>query len=202
MLEVFAFITGRLSAVIVSTQRGTRPVSAPVFSQAALAEAGIPMAPFDQPQTSTPIKTSRLEERKLEVTVEATEPSKIEALSEVKPAVRREQREVDSSLISTINGDIQHESETEKTSVEGLQMRKEFEKPQEDLLRHHASISELKRNFMEAVPEPRQSEWDKRLSTHSPFRTLGINGEPLPSADGFVIRLPRGPLLDFYSKRS
>ncbi|MEQ2157295.1 hypothetical protein GOODEAATRI_000378 [Goodea atripinnis] len=125
-------------SAVVSTQRGTRPVSAPVFSQTALAEAGIPMAPFDQPQTSTPIKTSRLEERKLEVTVEATEPSKIEALSEVK----------------------------------------------EDLLRHHASISELKRNFMEAVPEPRQSEWDKRLSTHSPFRTLGINGEPLPSADG------------------
>jgi len=63
----------------VSTQRGTRPVSAPVFSQAALAEAGIPMAPFDQLQTSTPIKSSRKEERKLEVTVEAVEPSKIEA---------------------------------------------------------------------------------------------------------------------------
>uniref|UniRef100_A0A3B3YGB0 Protein 4.1 n=1 Tax=Poecilia mexicana TaxID=48701 RepID=A0A3B3YGB0_9TELE len=131
---------------VVSTQRGTRPVSAPVFSQAALADAGIPMAPFDQPQTSTPIKTSRLEERKLEVTVEAAEPSKIEAVSEVK----------------------------------------EFEKPQEDLLRHHASISELKRNFMEAVPEPRQSEWDKRLSTHSPFRTVGINGQPLPGADGMT----------------
>lgn len=64
-------------------QRGARPVSAPVFSQAALAEAGIPMAPFDQPQTSTPIKTTRMEERKLEVTVEAVEPSK-EAVSEVK----------------------------------------------------------------------------------------------------------------------
>ncbi|KAM4568434.1 uncharacterized protein V3H82_012629 isoform 3-T4 [Fundulus diaphanus] len=176
---------------VVSTQRGTRPVSAPVFSQAALAEAGIPMAPFDQPQTSTPIKTSRLEERKLEVTVEATEPSKIEALSEVKPAVWREQRDVDSSLISTINGDLQHESETEKTNVEGVQMRKEFDKPQEDLIKHHASISELKRNFMEAVPEPRQSEWDKRLSTHSPFRTLGINGQPLPSADGSVCVSPR-----------
>ncbi|XP_014874893.1 uncharacterized protein LOC106937742 isoform X5 [Poecilia latipinna] len=190
---------------VVSTQRGTRPVSAPVFSQAALADAGIPMAPFDQPQTSTPIKTSRLEERKLEVTVEAAEPSKIEAVSEVKSAVSREQRDVDSSLISTINGYIQHESESERTIEEGVQMRKkrakkiegdsiyirhsllmleEFEKPQEDLLRHHASISELKRNFMEAVPEPRQSEWDKRLSTHSPFRTVGINGQPLPSADG------------------
>uniref|UniRef100_A0A673A020 Protein 4.1 n=1 Tax=Sphaeramia orbicularis TaxID=375764 RepID=A0A673A020_9TELE len=128
----------------VSTQRGARPVSAPVFSQAALAEAGIPMALFDQPQTSTPIKTSRQEERRLEVTVETVEPSKMETVTEVK----------------------------------------EFDKPQEDLLRHHASISELKRNFMESVPEPRPSEWDKRLSTHSPFRTLGINGQPLPSADG------------------
>lgn len=68
----------------MSAQRGARPVSAPVFSQAALAEAGIPMAPFDQPQTSTPIKTGRLEERKLEVTVEAAEPSKIEVEAEVK----------------------------------------------------------------------------------------------------------------------
>uniref|UniRef100_A0A3B5R967 Protein 4.1 n=1 Tax=Xiphophorus maculatus TaxID=8083 RepID=A0A3B5R967_XIPMA len=191
---------------VVSTQRGTRPVSAPVFSQAALADAGIPMAPFDQPQTSTPIKTSRLEERKLEVTVEAAEPSKIEAVSEVKSAVSREQRDVESSLLSTINGYIQ-ESESERTIMEGVQMRKkrakkiegdsiyirhsllmleEFDKPQEDLLKHHASISELKRNFMEAVPEPRQSEWDKRLSTHSPFRTLGINGQPLPSADGMT----------------
>ncbi|XP_078789063.1 uncharacterized protein LOC101156915 isoform X39 [Oryzias latipes] len=181
----------------VSTQRGARPVSAPVFSQAALAEAGIPMAPFDQPQTSTPIKTGRLEERKLEVTVEAAEPSKIEVEAEVK------QREVDSSLMSSINGDVQHQSG--KTLAEGVQMRKkrakkiegdsiyirhsllmleEFDKPQEDLLKHHASISELKRNFMEAVPESRPSEWDKRLSTHSPFRTVGINGQPLPGADG------------------
>ncbi|KAK7886655.1 hypothetical protein WMY93_026276 [Mugilogobius chulae] len=147
---------------VVIPQRGARPVSAPVFSQAALAEAGIPMAPLDQPQTSTPIKGSRQDERRLEVTVETEETTKLETLSEVK----------------------------------------EFDKPQEDLLRHHASISELKRNFMEALPESRPSEWDKRLSTHSPFRTLGVNGQPLPGADGFVTRLPRGPLLDFYSKRS
>lgn len=37
---------------------------------------------------------------------------------------------------------------------------------------------------MEAVPEARPSEWEKRLSTHSPFRTVVINGQPLPSADG------------------
>lgn len=66
----------------MSTLRGARPVSAPVFSQTALAEAGIPMAPFDQPQTSTPIKVIRKEERRLEVTVEAVEPSKIEAATD------------------------------------------------------------------------------------------------------------------------
>ncbi|XP_028326291.1 LOW QUALITY PROTEIN: protein 4.1-like [Gouania willdenowi] len=198
-----------LKESVVITQRGARPVSAPVFSQAALLEAGIPLAPLDQPQTSTPIKTSRQEERKLEVTVESVEPSKIETVAEDKSAVWRDQREVDSSIISTINGDIQHESEL--TGVEMVRMRKkrakkiegdsiyvrhsllmleEFDKPQEDLLKHHANISELKRNFMEAVPESRPSEWDKRLSTHSPFRTLGINGQPLPSADGSVFLSP------------
>ncbi|XP_042079711.1 uncharacterized protein LOC102295024 isoform X7 [Haplochromis burtoni] len=202
----FVLLEGDLKASAASAQRGTRPVSAPVFSQAALMEAGIPMATLDQPQTSTPIKTSRQEERKLQVTVEAVEPSKIEAGADAKPAVWRDQRELDSSLISTMNGDIQHESET--TSTEVVRMRKkrakkiegdsiyirhsqlmleDFDKPQEVLLRHHASISELKRNFMEAVPDHKPSEWDKRLSTHSPFRTLGINGQPLPSADGVTV---------------
>ncbi|XP_068999111.1 uncharacterized protein [Embiotoca jacksoni] len=203
----FVLLDVDLKESVMSTHRGTRPVSAPVFSQAALMEAGIPMAHLDQPQTSTPIKTSRQEDRRLEVTVETLEPSKIDA--EVKPAVWRDQREVNSTLISNINGHIQHESEM--TSTEVVRMRKKrakkiegdsiyirhsllmlevFDKPQEDLLRHHASISELKRNFMESVPESRPSEWDKRLSTHSPFRTLGINGQPLPSADGSVCFSP------------
>lgn len=85
LIQYFHFVLYFCPAV--STQRGTRPVSAPVFSQAALAEAGIPMAPFDQPQTSTPIKTTRKEERKLEVTVEAVEPSKIDAVADVKVVI-------------------------------------------------------------------------------------------------------------------
>lgn len=64
-------------------QRGARPVSAPVFSQTALAEAGIPMASLDQPQTSTPIKGIRQDERRLEVTVEAEETTKMETVAEV-----------------------------------------------------------------------------------------------------------------------
>ncbi|CAK6960485.1 uncharacterized protein LOC128367095 [Scomber scombrus] len=172
----FVLLDGGLKESVVSTQRGTRPVSAPVFSQAALAEAGIPMAPLDQPQTSTPIKTSRKDERRLEVTVEAVEPSKTEA-------------DIKSEVVST---EVVRMRKKRAKRIEGdsiyirhsLLMLEEFDKTNEDVLKHHASISELKRNFMESVPESRPSEWDKRLSTHSPFRTLGINGQPLPSADG------------------
>nr|XP_057940697.1 uncharacterized protein LOC131137133 isoform X3 [Doryrhamphus excisus] len=189
--------TGPRKSVVV-TQRSTRPVSAPVFSQAALAEAGIPMAPLEQPQTSTPIRTTIKEERTLEVTLEAVEPSK----TEVKSAAWRDHRSLDSSLTPSINGDIQFEVASKEVvqlrkkrakKIEGdsiyirhsLLMLEEFDKPQEDLLRHHASISELKRNFMEAVPESRPSEWDKRLSTHSPLRSVGVNGQP--GADGGVV---------------
>uniref|UniRef100_A0A672GIN1 Protein 4.1 n=1 Tax=Salarias fasciatus TaxID=181472 RepID=A0A672GIN1_SALFA len=58
-----------------------------------------------------------------------------------------------------------------------LLLLKDLDKTQTEIMRHHTSISELKRSFMESVPEPRPSEWDKRLSTNSPFRTASINGQ-------------------------
>ncbi|XP_026148920.1 uncharacterized protein LOC113122119 isoform X2 [Mastacembelus armatus] len=176
----FVLLDDGLKKSVVSTQRGTRPVSAPVFSQAALAEAGIPMAPFEQPQTSTPIRTGLLEERKLEVTIETVEPSK--TVAEVK-----HESEVMSTEVVRMRKKRAKKIEGDSIYIRhSLLMLEDFNKPQEELLRHHASISELKRNFMEAVPESRPSEWDKRLSTHSPFRSLGVNGQPLPSADGSV----------------
>ncbi|NXN91886.1 EPB41 protein, partial [Rhinopomastus cyanomelas] len=63
-------------------------------------------------------------------------------------------------------------------------MLEDLDKTQEEIKKHHANISELKKNFMESVPEPRPSEWDKRLSTHSPFRTLNVNGQIPVGADG------------------
>ncbi|CAF90418.1 unnamed protein product, partial [Tetraodon nigroviridis] len=51
-------------------------------------------------------------------------------------------------------------------------MLEDLEKTQTQTLRHHNSISELKRSFMESLPEARPSEWDKRLSGSSPFRTV------------------------------
>lgn len=54
---------------------------------------------------------------------------------------------------------------------------KDVDKTQTEIMRHHTSISELKRSFMESVPESRPSEWDKRLSINLPFCTASINGQ-------------------------
>ncbi|XP_052390623.1 band 4.1-like protein 2 isoform X6 [Carassius gibelio] len=56
---------------------------------------------------------------------------------------------------------------------------KDLDKTQEDVLKHQASISELKRSFMEATPEPRPSQWDKRL-TGSPATTLRMQTQGVP----------------------
>ncbi|XP_054251399.1 protein 4.1 isoform X3 [Indicator indicator] len=72
----------------------------------------------------------------------------------------------------------------ERAKLETADASKDLDKTQEEIKKHHANISELKKNFMESVPEPRPSEWDKRLSTHSPFRTLNVNGQIPVGADG------------------
>ncbi|XP_051925956.1 protein 4.1 isoform X11 [Hippocampus zosterae] len=80
-----------------------------------------------------------------------------------------------------------HARKTESTKTpspraESTPELKDVDKTQTEIMRHHTSISELKRSFMESVPEPRPSEWDKRLSTHSPFRTASINGQLPPAS--------------------
>ncbi|XP_064026321.1 band 4.1-like protein 2 isoform X13 [Pogoniulus pusillus] len=52
-------------------------------------------------------------------------------------------------------------------------MLEDLDKAQEDVLKHQASISELKRNFMESTPEPRPSAWEKRRITALSPQTPG-----------------------------
>uniref|UniRef100_A0A673Y8Y5 Protein 4.1 n=1 Tax=Salmo trutta TaxID=8032 RepID=A0A673Y8Y5_SALTR len=75
-------------------------------------------------------------------------------------------------------------SKTQSSRPQSTPEFKDLDKTHTEIMRHHTSISELKRSFMESVPEPRQSEWDKRLSTHSPFRTASINGQLQSGTDG------------------
>uniref|UniRef100_A0A8C0GU83 Protein 4.1 n=1 Tax=Chelonoidis abingdonii TaxID=106734 RepID=A0A8C0GU83_CHEAB len=72
----------------------------------------------------------------------------------------------------------------EKVKMEPSEVAKVHDKTQEEIKKHHANISELKKNFMESVPESRPSEWDKRLSTHSPFRTFNVNGQVPTGVEG------------------
>uniref|UniRef100_A0A7N5JR00 Protein 4.1 n=1 Tax=Ailuropoda melanoleuca TaxID=9646 RepID=A0A7N5JR00_AILME len=106
-------------------------------------------------------ETVKVEEQKEEVPPEQAEPEPTEAWKK-----KRERLDGENIYIRHSN-----------------LMLEDLDKSQEEIKKHHASISELKKNFMESVPEPRPSEWDKRLSTHSPFRTLNINGQ-LPTGEG------------------
>ncbi|XP_052607175.1 band 4.1-like protein 2 isoform X14 [Peromyscus californicus insignis] len=58
-------------------------------------------------------------------------------------------------------------------------MLEDLDKAQEDILKHQASISELKRNFMESTPEPRPNEWEKRRLTPLSLQTQGRRGDRL-----------------------
>ncbi|XP_066555595.1 band 4.1-like protein 2 isoform X3 [Amia ocellicauda] len=49
----------------------------------------------------------------------------------------------------------------------------DLDKTQEDVLKHQASISELKRTFMESTPEQRPNQWEKRLTMTLPLQTQG-----------------------------
>nr|XP_045005431.1 protein 4.1 isoform X8 [Jaculus jaculus] len=96
-----------------------------------------------------------------------------------KAPVKKTQKE---AVKVEVKGEGEEES-PEQPEPEPTEVWKDLDKSQDEIKKHHASISELKKNFMESVPEPRPSEWDKRLSTHSPFRTLNINGQ-VPTGEG------------------
>uniref|UniRef100_A0A8C8J8N7 FERM domain-containing protein n=1 Tax=Oncorhynchus tshawytscha TaxID=74940 RepID=A0A8C8J8N7_ONCTS len=65
---------------------------------------------------------------------------------------------------------------TEMKGDEPDSSQQDLDKTQEDVLKHQASISELKRSFMEATPEPRPSQWEKRL-TASPATSLRLQAQ-------------------------
>ncbi|XP_017175730.1 protein 4.1 isoform X23 [Mus musculus] len=143
------------AAAAESTDRSPRPTSAPAIAQSQVTEG--PGAPIKK----TPKEAVKVEEKRGEEPAEPAEPEPTEAWKK-----KRERLDGENIYIRHSN-----------------LMLEDLDKSQEEIKKHHASISELKKNFMESVPEPRPSEWDKRLSTHSPFRTLNINGQ-VPTGDG------------------
>ncbi|XP_062467463.1 protein 4.1 isoform X18 [Pezoporus occidentalis] len=185
-------------AAVITPERSPRPTSAPAIAQTHAAEP-VPAKP-DVKDVAAAYKVekeaAKPDVRREEIPAEKAKPEPADASK-----VRKTHTEV---TVPTTNGAQPQQQPAEKEE-ELIRMRKkrskrldgeniyirhsnlmleDLDKTQEEIKKHHANISELKKNFMESVPEPRPSEWDKRLSTHSPFRTLNVNGQIPTGADG------------------
>uniref|UniRef100_A0A8C9KYZ7 Protein 4.1 n=1 Tax=Panthera tigris altaica TaxID=74533 RepID=A0A8C9KYZ7_PANTA len=149
-------------AAAVDSDRSPRPTSAPAIAQSQVTEGSVP----DASVKKTVVPKAQKETVKFEVKKEEEPPEQAEP--EPTEVWKKKRERLDGENIYIRHSNL---------------MLEDLDKSQEEIKKHHASISELKKNFMESVPEPRPSEWDKRLSTHSPFRTLNINGQ-LPTGEG------------------
>ncbi|NXE50168.1 EPB41 protein, partial [Casuarius casuarius] len=182
----------------ITPERSPRPTSAPAIAPSHGADA-VPAKPDakEAPAASRAEKEgAKAETKREEIPPEKAKPEPAEVAK-----VRKTHTEV---TVPPTNGDQPQQQPAEKEE-ELIRMRKkrskrldgeniyirhsnlmleDLDKTQEEIKKHHANISELKKNFMESVPEPRPSEWDKRLSAHSPFRTLNVNGQIPTGADG------------------
>ncbi|NXS42598.1 EPB41 protein, partial [Balaeniceps rex] len=186
------------AVAVITPERSPRPTSAPAIAQSHAAEP-VPA----KPDAKDVVAASKIEKEaaKPDVRREEIPPEKAKPEPADASKVRKTHIEV---TVPTTNGDQPQQQPAEKEE-ELIRMRKkrskrldgeniyirhsnlmleDLDKTQEEIKKHHANISELKKNFMESVPEPRPSEWDKRLSTHSPFRTLNVNGQIPTGADG------------------
>ncbi|XP_030394849.1 protein 4.1 isoform X10 [Gopherus evgoodei] len=182
---------------VVTPDRSPQPTSAP-----AVAQRHIEPTPPAASDTKEIVVVSKVEKEAVETEGKHEEmlPEKVKMEPSEVAKVGKTHSEV---TLPTTNGD-QPQQPAEKEE-EPIRMRKkrskkldgeniyirhsnlmleELDKTQEEIKKHHANISELKKNFMESVPESRPSEWDKRLSTHSPFRTFNINGQVPTGVEG------------------
>ncbi|KAM8997263.1 protein 4.1 isoform 8-T9 [Ara ararauna] len=206
------------AAAVITPERSPRPTSAPAIAQTHAAES-VPAKPSVKDVAAAykvEKETAKPDLRREEIPAEKAKPEPADASK-----VRKTHTEV---TVPTTNGDQPQQQPAEKEE-ELIRMRKkrskrldgeniyirhsnlmleDLDKTQEEIKKHHANISELKKSFMESVPEPRPSEWDKRLSTHSPFRTLNVNGQIPTGADGVkkvtVLSSERQTMSDFVSR--
>nr|XP_048700510.1 band 4.1-like protein 2 isoform X3 [Caretta caretta] len=82
------------------------------------------------------------------------------------------------SLSASYDNDLNDKAEEEEVETgEEETQQQDLDKTQDNLLKHQASISELKRNFMESTPEPRPNEWEKRRITPLSLQTQGKKGD-------------------------
>ncbi|XP_075029751.1 protein 4.1 isoform X31 [Calonectris borealis] len=152
------------AVAVITPERSPRPTSAPAIAQSHAAEP-VPA----KPDAKDVVAASKVEKEAAKPDVRREEIPPEKAKPQPADASKKRSKRLDGENIYIRHSNL---------------MLEDLDKTQEEIKKHHANISELKKNFMESVPEPRPSEWDKRLSTHSPFRTLNVNGQIPTGADG------------------
>ncbi|XP_040193185.1 protein 4.1 isoform X11 [Rana temporaria] len=177
-------------AAVPTPERNPRPVSAPVITPG---QVVVQSTPSRESAAHREASSAKFEDKKTQ-----------ERTSEPRNSPKDVKRSPQGPPSPTVNGEqVQQPSEKEEDIIRMRKKRaKKLEgeniyirhsnlmledleaRTQEEIIKHHASIRELKKSFMESVPAPRPSEWDKRLSTHSPFRTLSFNGQVQTGTDG------------------
>ncbi|TFK13297.1 dual specificity mitogen-activated protein kinase kinase 1 [Platysternon megacephalum] len=150
---------------VVTPDRSPRPTSAPAIAQRHVAEPTPPAAS----DTKEIVVVSKVEKEAVETEGKHEEMLPEKAKMEPSEVAKKRSKKLDGENIYIRHSNL---------------MLEELDKTQEEIKKHHANISELKKNFMESVPESRPSEWDKRLSTHSPFRTFNVNGQVPTGVEG------------------
>ncbi|XP_050788454.1 protein 4.1 isoform X26 [Gopherus flavomarginatus] len=171
------------AVTVVTPDRSPQPTSAP-----AVAQRHTEPTPPTASDTKEIVVVSKVEKEAVETEGKHEEmlPEKVKMEPSEVAKVGKTHSEV---TLPTTNGD-QPQKRSKKLDGENIYIRhsnlmlEELDKTQEEIKKHHANISELKKNFMESVPESRPSEWDKRLSTHSPFRTFNVNGQVPTGVEG------------------
>ncbi|XP_074790480.1 protein 4.1 isoform X20 [Natator depressus] len=186
------------AVAVVTPDRSPRPTSAPAIAQRHVAES-TPSAASD---TKEIVAVSKVEKEAVETEGKREEMLPEKAKMEPSEVAKVGKTHMEVTLPTTNGDQPQQPAEKEegptrvrkkrskKLDGENIYIRhsnlmlEELDKTQEEIKKHHANISELKKNFMESVPESRPSEWDKRLSTHSPFRTFNVNGQVPTGVEG------------------
>ncbi|XP_044853434.1 protein 4.1 isoform X12 [Mauremys mutica] len=202
------------AVAVVTPDRSPRPTSAPTVAQ-----RHVEPTPPAASDTKEIVVVSKVEKEAVETEGKHEEmlPEKVKMEPSEVAKVGKMHSEV---TLPTTNGD-QPQQPAEKEE-DPIRMRKkrskkldgeniyirhsnlmleELDKTQEEIKKHHANISELKKNFMESVPESRPSEWDKRLSTHSPFRTFNVNGQVPTGVEGSLCDFPPKTDVDAVTER-
>ncbi|XP_048008166.1 protein 4.1b isoform X1 [Megalobrama amblycephala] len=158
---------------ISSKEYAPMPPRTPVISPVAPPKPR-PQIPADQPLTSTPTAQP--------VSITKTHQERTKDILNITLESEAENESVLMRRSQTWTKRIEGESIYVRHSILMLEVCEECDVSQEMILKHHASINELKRVFMEVKQDFGPTEWDRRLSSYSP-----TGKAQLPHANGEIL---------------